>query len=202
MRYQGKITKWNDSKGFGFILPNGATEEIFLHISSFANSRSRPENSQLVTYEISKDELGRRRALNVQYVSVRSKKPQRGNREKLSALFVGFMLIFTIFVAERTFSGHLPPFFPLALTGVNLVTFLYYYVDKTAAVNNSWRTPENVLHMLSVAGGWIGAYAAQKLFRHKNKKTSFLITYKATVLINCLGIGLSSTPKAMAYLLG
>ena len=35
MRVKGKITKWNDDKGFGFIKPNAGGNQTFLHISAF-----------------------------------------------------------------------------------------------------------------------------------------------------------------------
>ncbi len=73
------------------------------------------------------------------------------------------------------------------------MVFLYYYQDKTSAIKNDWRTEESTLHWLSLLGGWGGAYVAQKLFRHKHKKASFMFAYKLTVIINCLAIILYSS---------
>ncbi len=60
---------------------------------------------------------------------------------------------------------------------INVTTFLAYGVDKRAAVNGSWRIPEAHLHTLEFLGGWLGAYIAQKVFRHKTKKKSFRIMF-------------------------
>ena len=40
MRCKGKLTSWDDAKGFGFITPQGDEKRIFVHIKSFTN-RSR-----------------------------------------------------------------------------------------------------------------------------------------------------------------
>ncbi len=34
MRYQGKITSWNDDQGFGFITKNGGVDQVFVHINA------------------------------------------------------------------------------------------------------------------------------------------------------------------------
>jgi uncharacterized membrane protein YsdA (DUF1294 family) len=52
----------------------------------------------------------------------------------------------------------------------NLITFLFYGYDKYQAINQKSRIPEAVLHLLTLAGGTIGAIAGQLLFRHKIKK--------------------------------
>ena len=73
----------------------------------------------------------------------------------------------------------------LGLYGVlSLITFLAYQVDKSAAKNGRWRTPEQTLHLLALAGGWPGAWVAQQVFRHKTKKRSFLIIFWLTVALN------------------
>lgn len=101
---------------------------------------------------------------------------------------------------DRTLKGFLPPFYIFIYLGSNLFVFLYYYQDKTSAIKKDWRTPETTLHWLSLLGGWGCAYIAQKLFKHKHKKASFMLTYKLTVLLNCLIIALYSVPQLLTLL--
>lgn len=83
--------------------------------------------------------------------------------------------------------GGLPVSAPALLGGLallNLATFAAYTIDKRAAEQGRWRTAESTLHTLALAGGWPGAWAAQRLLRHKSRKLSFLTTYVVTVLLN------------------
>lgn len=51
---------------------------------------------------------------------------------------------------------------PLVAYGVvSVVAFFLYWSDKRKARTDSWRTPENVLHAVELAGGWPGALIAQ-----------------------------------------
>ena len=71
----------------------------------------------------------------------------------------------------------------------NLVTFLVYAVDKSAAVNGSRRIREHTLHLLALIGGWPGALIAQKLLRHKSNKRSFQLIFWITVVLHCAILG-------------
>lgn len=62
--------------------------------------------------------------------------------------------------------------------------FAAYAADKSAARAKSRRTPERVLLMLGMAGGWPGAVLAQQWLRHKTAKTSFRLKFWGTVLAN------------------
>lgn len=59
------------------------------------------------------------------------------------------------------------------LISINAVTLIAYGIDKRAAKRGEWRIPEIRLHTLELLGGWIGAFIAQKMFRHKTKKKSY-----------------------------
>jgi len=59
-----------------------------------------------------------------------------------------------------------------------------YAFDKSAARKGKWRIPETRLHLLSLLGGWPGAYCAQQKLRHKSAKVSFKRMYWATVALN------------------
>ena len=73
--------------------------------------------------------------------------------------------------------GYLPFVVAGSYIGLSAVTFVRYALDKSAANNDRWRTPENTLHLLGLLGGWPGALVAQGQLRHKSKKTSFRIAH-------------------------
>lgn len=74
---------------------------------------------------------------------------------------------------------------PLAAYGaVSLMTFLLYWNDKRKARAEVWRTPENVLHAMELAGGWPGALLAQQMFRHKTRKVSFQVVFWFIVVLH------------------
>ncbi|MHC8299987.1 DUF1294 domain-containing protein [Pseudomonas sp. ZS1P83] len=74
---------------------------------------------------------------------------------------------------------------PLAAYGiVSVLAFFLYWSDKRKARADNWRTPENVLHAVELAGGWPGAVLAQQLFRHKTRKVSFQLIFWVIVLLH------------------
>ncbi|MFW2438548.1 MAG: DUF1294 domain-containing protein [Arenicellales bacterium] len=182
MRAKGKITNWNDEKGFGFITPASGGKQVFVHITAFGNRKRRPEINQVVTYALSSDKKGRACAKNATLAGDRL--PERSNYPKdllrviVAVSFLGIVAVFVL-------AGRLPPLVLALYTGASLLTFIIYAVDKTAARKGAWRTPESTLHMLSLAGGWPGALVAQEKLRHKSSKPSFRSVFWMTVLLNC-----------------
>jgi uncharacterized membrane protein YsdA (DUF1294 family) len=77
---------------------------------------------------------------------------------------------------------------------INLVAFVAFGVDKRRAARGGWRVPESYLLMLAAAGGWIGAKAGQRLFRHKTHKQPFRTILNATLLVPLLVFLLLATP--------
>jgi uncharacterized membrane protein YsdA (DUF1294 family) len=69
---------------------------------------------------------------------------------------------------------------------MSLLTFFIYGVDKFAAKQSWSRMPEKFLHLLSLFGGWIGGFMAQKLFNHKSSKRRFKVVYWITVVLNLM----------------
>lgn len=204
MRFQGRITQWKDEQGFGFITPNGGGERLFLHIRAFSRGQPRPAGDEIVTYEMARDDKGRPRAAAVQFVRPASqKRTPAGPGSKrwplaLAALFLALL-------AVAAMAGKLPVMLPLVYGGLSVVAFVAYALDKSAARNGRWRTPENTLHLLALAGGWPGALVAQQQLRHKSAKPSFLVVFWATVVLNCGALGYLLTPAggpALRQLLG
>jgi uncharacterized membrane protein YsdA (DUF1294 family)/cold shock CspA family protein len=195
MRYQGRITRWKDEQGYGFILPDNGGGEVFVHIKAFNPRQARPAGDEPVTYELVRDANGRARAAAVAFVSSTARRPVGSNAGPSNYPLLPVLLFFA-FVGVLAVAGKLP----LMLFGyyvfLSLITFAVYALDKSAAQDGRRRTPENNLHLLAVVGGWPGALAAQNRLRHKSSKTSFLVVFWIAVLLNCSALGIYMSPTA------
>ena len=183
MRLRGKITKWKDDRGFGFIRPLRGGEEVFVHIKAFSNRSRRPIGNEFVTYEIGSDYQGRIQAEHVEFLGDTSTTRIEG-----STIALTIALLFFMFVGISVFTGRLPwVVFALYLIASG-VSFAVYDKDKKAAQRNEWRIGEGTLLLLGLLGGWPGAFVAQQALRHKTKKLSFQIAFWLTVVLNCIGL--------------
>lgn len=191
MRCQGKITSWKDDQGYGFVVQNGNSEQVFLHIKSFKNRQRRPVGNEIVTYDISTDANGRKRAENVEFVS---KRPNASGAPGSVSFTLMLSVAFLVFLLAATVMGKLSVVIFGFYIVASLVTYLAYASDKSAAQQGRQRIPENTLHLLSLIGGWPGALIAQKKLRHKNRKSSFQAVFWTTVVLNCGVLGWLLTP--------
>ena len=74
------------------------------------------------------------------------------------------------------------------IISINITTFIAYWADKRAAKNKQWRVSERDLHTLEFLGGWLGAYIAQKTFKHKTSKKSYLKMFKVMIIMEFIAI--------------
>jgi uncharacterized membrane protein YsdA (DUF1294 family)/cold shock CspA family protein len=182
MLKQGKIVRWDDEKGFGFIDPASGGKQIFVHIKAFPRGMRRPEIGMNVIYVESNDSLGRFRA---EQIGLLDEKSSIGPASKAFAVSASFLLVLAV-IAWR---GVLPLQFFLFYAGMSIVTFLMYALDKSSARKDGQRTPENMLHMLALVGGWPGALYAQQLLRHKSVKQPFRSIFWLTLALNITALG-------------
>ena len=182
MRTKGKITSWNDDKGFGFITPISGGKRVFIHIKAFSNSNRRPDINQVVTYALSSDKQGRPCAANATLAGDKLPEKTNSTNSSLSTIVAAFFLVI---VGVSVLTAKIPPFILALYIVGSLFTFIMYAADKSAARKGNWRTKESTLHLLSLAGGWPGALIAQQKLRHKSKKQSFRSVFWVTVFINC-----------------
>lgn len=70
---KGKLIRWVDAKGFGFIKPDdyNSKEDVFIHISALKGMERKPVIGDIINYEISTDTEGRIRAINAKIEGVR-----------------------------------------------------------------------------------------------------------------------------------
>lgn len=181
MRTKGKITSWNDEKGYGFVSSLSGGKRVFIHVSAFNNRNRRPEVGQVVTYGISSDEQGRPCAVTA---TLAGDILQQNKIKSGFGISVFLAIIFVSIVAISVLAGKLPPIIFAIYIGLSIITYIIYAMDKSAANKGTWRTQESTLHLLALAGGWPGALVAQQKLRHKSKKESFRFVFWVTVLLN------------------
>ncbi len=70
---------------------------------------------------------------------------------------------------------------------VSAVTFAAYGLDKGRAVRGGRRVAERTLHGLELLGGWPGAIAGQAVFRHKRRKTGYMLVFLGIVALHVAG---------------
>lgn len=188
MRIKGKITQWDDAKGFGFIVPMLQGERVFLHIKALQNRTRRPVVGEVVTYSIGKDEQGR---LQAQEVTFAGEKHRIKAAKTASNMPLLWLACFAGVLAGAVVLGKLPHFVAAAYALLSVFTFLSYWWDKRKAQsgNSSNRTPELHLQLLALLGGWPGAWLAQTYLRHKSQKQSFLAAFWFMVAVNLVALG-------------
>lgn len=180
MRLVGRISGWNEDKGYGFVTPHDGGDRAFVHVKAFQFGSRRPVNGDLISYAASKDARGRTNATDVRYAGqkIEQRKPSRA----LPRLALG--VIFLLAVSLGMFFGVVPVTITLGYLLLSCLSYIMYSLDKAAAGKNMWRTPESTLHSVDLLGGWPGALIAQQQLRHKTVKVSFQRVFWATVLVN------------------
>ena len=85
-----------------------------------------------------------------------------GNIDNLSKLYVPFILF---------------------AAGMNVVSFLAFWLDKRYAVRQKWRIKESTLFVISILFGAVGAVLGMRVFRHKTKKLGFVVLLPILALL-------------------
>ena len=192
MRLQGRLSDWDDKRGFGYITPNGGGERAWMHISAWQGRGSRPANGDQLTYQVKTNPKGRPTAEAV--------KPARSTARPRNSVHKGqpgkgsqaWRVLIGLFVLSAQVSVGALSLLPWWLVGAALVlsalTWAAYGLDKRAAQQDQRRTPEATLQLLGLLGGWPGGLIAQGQFRHKTAKFSFQAQFWVCVVVNVLAV--------------
>ena len=200
MRIKGRLTSWNDDRGFGFIAPIEGDQEVFVHIKAFGPRSGRPQVNEVLWYEVELGPQGKKRAKNVEVVrrSTRNEEYYEPSAPRGAATLIvipAFILLYVIVAIIWQ-----PPLFLLGIYVVaSFITYLVYAIDKLAARQGARRTHETTLHLLSIVGGWPGALLAQQRLRHKSIKLKFRRVFWTTVILNVAGFVLFCSPLGQQF---
>ena len=66
MERLGKVSEWNDDRGFGFILPTEGGQTLFAHISAFPRDGQRPRLNERLSFEVTLGQGGKKQAVAIQ----------------------------------------------------------------------------------------------------------------------------------------
>ena len=157
-----------------------------------------------MSFQVELNPQGKKRAFNVEVVRPRRASlpaPRRSSGSVqwgTASLFV--IPIFAVILLLGHVFGEPPRWLLWVYLGSSAVTFLAYAMDKSAAQRGAWRTKEQTLHLLSLAGGWPGALLAQQMLRHKSAKAEFRSVFWTTVVLNIVGFVVLSSPLASKFI--
>lgn len=191
MERLGKVSEWNDDRGFGFIAPlDGEPTRVFFHVRDYRLDGRRPEVGELVKFRAQRQRDGKWRAQAVQRTvpAVRRASPATPARgpSRPPSVVPGAVavLAYALLIAWGIRAGRLPAeamFLPMILSAI---TYVFYALDKHAAQTGRWRTQETTLHLLELLGGWPGAWVAQQTLRHKSRKPGYRVAFWTMVLLH------------------
>lgn len=190
MRYKGRIKFWDDKKGFGFIEREDGGRDVFLHIKEFDLRNKRPEQGEVITFDLSEERKGRPYATDA----------MRPWHRHLTSLPVILAFLFLTTVGVSVLAEQIVDIVFFIYIGMSFFTFVIYEFDKAAALSGGWRFQEITLHLLSLFGGWPGALIAQEKLRHKSEKVNFRVTFWLMVLFNCAAFLWVYTPEGATFL--
>ncbi len=190
---RGRLTKWNDERGFGFIQPVNQGQSVYLHISEVKDSTRRPQLDDTIYYYVRAEEDGKLRANNAFILEAR-RKPIPSSRSAIDRSTSPFTLQEIVLLSILPVVGSIHFFaktgnpLPLMLYPVmSVITYALYADDKSRAKRESWRIPEQRLHLCEFAGGWLGGFVAQRRLHHKSTKKSYQLEFWMIVIIHQIG---------------
>ncbi len=98
--FKGKLKRWNDDRGFGFIVPENGNDEIFIHISALKNMSRRPVVGDVIWYQLHIGNDGKNKAVNAKIDGVSlTKTTSRYRNDKMKHNRLAQKILIVVLVA-------------------------------------------------------------------------------------------------------
>ncbi|WP_395738614.1 DUF1294 domain-containing protein [Prosthecobacter sp.] len=155
--HTGRVMEWHADKGYGWL--KFEDKRLFLHRRDFSRWHHAPKVGEEIRFTWGLDTKQRECAQNA--VQVR----------EVAAVSVWALLVLAALLVAPVYAWRQTGWEMWKLAAyvgaVSVMTYAAYRSDKRKARREAWRTPEWCLHLLELAGGWPGAWVAQRRLRHK-----------------------------------
>ncbi len=172
--YTARVIEWHDDKGFGWL--QFGDKRLFLHRRDFSRFHHLPRVGEEIRFNWGLDKNCRPCAQNAVQV-----------REVTDVSLVGLCVLGALLVLPAYAWQQMGwEIWKLAayVCVLSWIAYSAYASDKRKARANAWRTPEAYLHLLELAGGWPGAWVAQRRLRHKCSKQSYQFMFWMIICIH------------------
>lgn len=192
-RKAGKLIRWNDEAGYGFIGSPDAPGGVFVHIKDFRRAGRRPLVGDTIFYADGVGRDGRPAAADAEIAGQAFRLPPGPPKAEpaaplhlvvrvvCAAILVTAILIIVV-------GGYAPLWFGALYAAMGLLSLALYGTDKARSETpGAWRIREKTLHTVDLFFGICGGLLAQGVFRHKSSKASF---YGTTMMIVMLHVAL------------
>lgn len=140
MERLGKVSEWNDDRGFGFLAPlDGEPALVFFHVRDYRLDGRRPEVSELVKFTAQRQPDGKWRARAVRRTVpvARHAKPaaRAAAAPRPASPLAGAtaVVLYALFIGWAIRGNRLPVEAIFVALAVSAITFVVYALDKHAA---------------------------------------------------------------------
>ncbi len=106
--YRGRLERWNDDKGFGFVRSENASKDVFIHISALKNMSRRPVVGDVISFRVETGGNGKSRAVNAAIAGVPIIRPRSANtygKRKTGRSFSLSALILLVVIGVVGYAG-------------------------------------------------------------------------------------------------
>lgn len=81
---KGRLKRWNEAKGFGFISSENEERDIFIHISDLKGMSRRPIVGDIIHYQVMVQDDGKNRAIKAKIEGVKPIKSKSSAKDSVS----------------------------------------------------------------------------------------------------------------------
>lgn len=69
-RVKGKISFYNEQRGFGFLIREDNNERLFYHCSDLEDDKHNPQQNDIVSFEVAEGREGKEKAIKVKRIEL------------------------------------------------------------------------------------------------------------------------------------